>query len=366
MTSHLPSPPLPHPHATLQTHRQSRMGASISFLEFARSNGFFRLWRGGGAVLVGCVPSHAAYFSAYEVGKSRLGVNAPGHHPLAAALTGACATLLHDAVASPLDLVKQRLQLGYYRGIAHCLRSIVEAEGAMSLWRSFPATLAMNIPYAASVVAANESAKVFFKPLLGADSLVTYLASGACAGAVAAAVTTPLDVIKTRMQTNGLVGGGLAPVAPLCETCADDTVCRVNPPAARECSMREGGVGSSSSGSGGGVSGGAGAGSGGARAAVGAGAGAGAGGGWAAAPAPSGSASTAAAAPPPPTGRLATLHVARLLFQEEGVAGLFRGVRARVAVTAPSQAISWATYELVKGLLFRTLGGGGAGKDRVD
>ena len=60
-------------------------------------------------------------------------------------------------------------------------------------------------------------------------------------------------------------------------------------------------------------------------------------------------------------GRWATLLVAQSLFQEEGVRGLFRGVRARVAVTAPSQAISWATYELAKGLLFRTLGGGGGG-----
>ena len=33
---------------------------------------FMRLWRGSPAVLLGCIPSHAAYFSAYEAGKEAL------------------------------------------------------------------------------------------------------------------------------------------------------------------------------------------------------------------------------------------------------------------------------------------------------
>jgi solute carrier family 25 iron transporter 28/37 len=274
---------------------------------------------------MGCIPSHAAYFSAYEVGKSRLGVNAPGHHPLAAALTGACATVLHDAVSSPMDLVKQRLQLGYYKGIGHCIRSIVEAEGFLSLWRSFPATLAMNVPYASSAVAANESAKVFLKPLLGADSIFTYLASGACAGVIAAAVTTPLDVIKTRMQTNGLLGGSLTPIAPLCDNC-DDTAKTT----ASQMGLRVSGSGS--------VVGGGGSGS------------------SSSSSISSSSSSSSSGIGSGSSSISKTLKVATALWREEGIRVLFRGLKARVAVNAPSQAISWATYEFVKGLLFRALG----------
>ncbi len=57
-------------------------------------------------------------------------MNVPGHHPLAAAGTGALATLLHDAVLTPLDVVKQRLQLGFYAGASHALRDILCREGA--------------------------------------------------------------------------------------------------------------------------------------------------------------------------------------------------------------------------------------------
>lgn len=266
----------------------------VRFIEFARSNGFFRLWRGGGAVLLGCVPSHAAYFSAYEFGKVHLGVDQPGHHPVAAAATGATATLLHDAVSSPMDLVKQRLQLGYYRGVAHCVRELVASSGPLSLWRSLPATLALNVPYAATCVAVNESAKLVFMPLLGREAISTYLLSGACAGAAAAAITTPLDVLKTRMQTQGLGGGGATPLAPLCGSC-DDTARTTLHSSSHTPSARE------------------------------------------------------------------TFSVALDQWRSEGFRGFFKGVRARVAVNAPSQAISWAAYESMKSLLLPLLGGGGGG-----
>jgi hypothetical protein len=39
------------------------------------------------------------------------------------------------------------------------------------------------------------------------------------------------------------------------------------------------------------------------------------------------------------------------VVRQEGVRGLFRGISARMAVTAPSAAISWGTYEALKKLL---------------
>lgn len=191
-----------YPVDTFKTHLQAqRLSPGSSFFNVLREVGFLRLWRGAPAVLVGCVPSHAAYFSSYEAAKAALGVNEPGHHPLAAAATGALATTLHDAVLTPMDLVKQRLQLGYYGGVLDCVRSIAREEGVAALWRSYPTTMLMNVPYAAAVVASNESFKTLLLPLLGRDSMVTYMLAGAGAGAIAGAVTCPLDVVKTRLQT---------------------------------------------------------------------------------------------------------------------------------------------------------------------
>ena len=61
---------------------------------------------------------------------------------------GALATLLHDAVFTPLDAVKQRLQLGFYAGASHALRDILCPLGrACALYRSYPTTLLMNVAY---------------------------------------------------------------------------------------------------------------------------------------------------------------------------------------------------------------------------
>jgi len=53
----------------------------------------------------------------------------------------------------------------------------------------------------------------------------------------------------------------------------------------------------------------------------------------------------------PPSVRLQALGIARELWREGGVGAFFKGVRARMLVHTPSMAISWSTYEVVKGLL---------------
>jgi len=45
------------------------------------------------------------------------------------------------------------------------------------------------------------------------------------------------------------------------------------------------------------------------------------------------------------------LSTAKLIYQEEGLRGFAKGVIPRILTQAPSAAISWTTYELVKKLL---------------
>ncbi len=320
--------PLPvHP---VQTHTQTyfaRHAAAVaagravpppmpSFVDMVRRDGMVRLWRGSPAVLLGCIPSHAAYFTAYEAGRDVFGLNVEGagHQPFASASTGALATILHDGILTPMDVVKQRLQLGYYTGLGHCLRSIVAEEGWPALWRSYPTTLLMNIPYAAAVVAANESFKTIITPFTGRTSMLTYLLAGAGAGAIAAAATCPLDIIKTRLQTAAVMG------------CDGPTGCGDGKGPAGIAAPRVPGSGPSLLG--------------GMNVAV-------------------SHISQRGGAPLP-----GPLDVARTIWRAEGVPGFFRGVRARMAVHTPSQAISWATYEGIRGMLVRTAVGDRRGGDR--
>jgi len=57
-------------------------------------------------------PAHALYFATYEAAKKLFGGNEHGHHPVAAASAGAAATLVNDAAMTPVDVIKQRLQVG--------------------------------------------------------------------------------------------------------------------------------------------------------------------------------------------------------------------------------------------------------------
>ena len=82
-------------------------------------------------MFIACIPAHAAYFSIYEWSKVTFGVDQPGHHPMAAAMSGALATAVHDAIMTPMDVVKQRLQLGYYGGLLDCINTISRTEGLM-------------------------------------------------------------------------------------------------------------------------------------------------------------------------------------------------------------------------------------------
>eukprot|EP00939_MAST-03C_sp_MAST-3C-sp1_P004333 g4333.t1 len=134
----------------------------------------------------------------------KFGANKEGHiNPIGAGAAGIAATVSHDVIMTPMDVMKQRLQLGYYNGMRDCFKRVLATEGMGAFFVSFPTTLAMNVPYGAVLVASHESIKRVLNPSGGAN-MPAFLVSGALAGALAAAVTNPLDVVKTKLQTQGL------------------------------------------------------------------------------------------------------------------------------------------------------------------
>ena len=198
---------------TIKTHVQSQRSATApltwsSDLVLARTlvtqHGVGSLWRGVGVAASACGPAHALMFTTYEHVLTLGGQESAGADRAAVvgAVAGGVSTLAHDLVMVPADTIKQRMQLGYYRSAFHCLSRML-ATGGGSLYRSLPTTLAMNVPYASLMMMANEGARKVVNPS-GEYSLTTFLLCGGFSGAFAAALTTPLDVVKTRLQTQGL------------------------------------------------------------------------------------------------------------------------------------------------------------------
>jgi len=181
-------------------------------------HGVARFWRGVQTMFTGCVPAHGAYFTIYETAKPALsrmlttnshrGNNALGSGQYGGALAAggavALGTVAHDVIMTPMDVCKQRLQLGlYHNRMFDCACAIMRQEGLRAFVLSYPTTLLMNMPYALVMGSVNESLRHAMHPD-GAYTLSAYLLAGAGAGAAAAAFTNPLDVVKTRLQTQHL------------------------------------------------------------------------------------------------------------------------------------------------------------------
>ncbi|CAO3643787.1 unnamed protein product [Cunninghamella echinulata] len=162
------------------------------------------LWRGVNSVVLGAGPAHALHFATYEYCKDVYGANRQGHHPLASAAAGATATLAHDTLMNPFDVIKQRMQLNdsTYRSVRECARNVFAKEGVAAFYISLPTTLAMSIPFQSVQFATYEFFRQYFNPNGGYDPQ-THMIAGGLAGAVASSVTTPLDVVKTILQTRG-------------------------------------------------------------------------------------------------------------------------------------------------------------------
>ena len=317
--------------AALAGHSGGGGGIIASGTKLVSTGGMARMWVGVQTMFTGCVPAHAAYFSIYEGCKASFsgapnpvsGAGASGHaqssletsgdeggaaaaaSPFAAGAAVALATMAHDVIMTPMDCIKQRLQLGYHRNcMKTCARAIFEGEGACAFVLSYPTTLMMNVPYALIMGTTNEALRTWLNPT-GQHSVSSYLLAGAGAGMLAAAATNPLDVVKTRLQTQQLcMRTGQPAAAGGAAACAE-----------QEC----------------------------------------------AGPRPSGGCQKRAAvqsvqATPAsrPVLYEGLVHTAQTLWREEGAACFARGVQARMMIHAPSVAICWTTYESVKHFLVST------------
>lgn len=171
-----------------------------------RQEGWSRPVRGVSAVFVGAGPAHAMYFAGYEKIKRQLTLKftkgKPGESSMANALAGGSATLLHDAVMNPAEVVKQRMQMfqSPYKNCRDCIIKTYRAEGLNAFYRSYTTALTMNIPFQVTHFVMYEKMQDFTNHNRNYNPK-THVLSGAVAGGAAAAITTPMDVCRTLLNT---------------------------------------------------------------------------------------------------------------------------------------------------------------------
>ncbi|XP_053318392.1 mitoferrin-1 [Spea bombifrons] len=183
-------------------------GVGEALKRMVRTEGLLTPLRGINVTMLGAGPAHALYFACYEKMKTTIGgmINHAGNSHVANGVAGSLATLLHDAVMNPAEVVKQRMQMynSPYRNMLDCIRTVTKTEGVGAFYRSYTTQLTMNIPFQAIHFITYEFTQERLNPQRQYHP-GTHIVSGAIAGAVAAAATTPLDVCKTLLNTQEYV-----------------------------------------------------------------------------------------------------------------------------------------------------------------
>ena len=115
----------------------------------------------------------------------------------------------------PSEVLKTRLQLqgrhnnpffksGYnYKGTAHAARTIIKQEGFSALFYGYKATIFRDLPFSALQFTFYEQGQTWSRQWKQSRDigLPLELFTGAAAGGLAGVITCPLDVVKTRIQT---------------------------------------------------------------------------------------------------------------------------------------------------------------------
>ncbi|XP_028824266.1 mitochondrial S-adenosylmethionine carrier protein isoform X2 [Denticeps clupeoides] len=180
---------------TIKTRLQSQQG-------FQKAGGFRGIYAGVPSAAAGSFPSAAAFFVTYETSKTLFGdfmaaPMAPVSHMMAASLGEVVACL----VRVPTEVVKQRTQASPSTNTYRVLLSTLREEGLRGLYRGYGSTVLREIPFSLVQFPLWEYLKSLWSWREGRPVHSWQAAlCGAFAGAVAAFVTTPLDVAKTRIM----------------------------------------------------------------------------------------------------------------------------------------------------------------------
>ena len=202
--------------------------------------------------VVGSFASSSIYFGSYETAKSLLFASAAAtsrlSRPTIHMLAAASGNLASSFVFVPKDVLKQQMQAaasdtlaGGGKKLAQVIKRIYQSQGQPSLanlwglkgfYPSYRATLLRNIPGAVLRFTAYEELRLVVRAwglnqgqgtgtgtgtrggqrglspqLVARLEKVGFLVAGAVASALASTLTTPLDVVKTRLATGQIAAG---------------------------------------------------------------------------------------------------------------------------------------------------------------
>ncbi|XP_028800340.1 protein MITOFERRINLIKE 1, chloroplastic [Neltuma alba] len=198
-----------HPLDTIKTKMQTKGASEIyknafdAIVKTFQTKGILGFYSGVSAVIVGSTASSAVYFGTCEFGKSFLSRFEKYPLVLIPPTAGAMGNIVSSAIMVPKELITQRMQAGAKGRSWEVLLKILEKDGILGLYAGYSATLLRNLPAGVLSYSSFEYLKAAVLRTTKKNHLEPFqsVMCGALAGAISASLTTPLDVVKTRLMT---------------------------------------------------------------------------------------------------------------------------------------------------------------------
>ncbi|KAF7587153.1 hypothetical protein BBP40_007661 [Aspergillus hancockii] len=209
--------------------------------KIARNEGMLALWRGLSPTLMMGIPANIIYFAGYDWLRSDERSPVKKHLPdsYVAFVAGSVARVAAASAISPIEMFRTRLQAtpgtgaGHFKATLEGLHHMTKTQGYSSLWRGLTLTMWRDVPFSGlywwgyeevkkRLIEARQEAHDHLLPTVASSTghhhsedlhtptfFDSFLA-GATSGSVAAFVTTPFDVGKTRQQVYQHSGDNLS------------------------------------------------------------------------------------------------------------------------------------------------------------
>ncbi|XP_015877085.3 uncharacterized protein LOC107413603 [Ziziphus jujuba] len=194
---------LMHPIDTIKTRVQA---STLSFPEIISKLpqiGVQGLYRGSIPAILGQFSSHGLRTGIFEASKLVLINVAPTLPDIQVqSISSFCSTVLGTAVRIPCEVLKQRLQAGLFDNVGEAIVGTWHQDGLKGFFRGTGATLCREVPFYVAGMGLYAESKKAVQQILGRElEPWETIMVGALSGGLAAVVTTPFDVMKTRMMT---------------------------------------------------------------------------------------------------------------------------------------------------------------------
>ncbi|KAJ1838727.1 S-adenosylmethionine transporter [Coemansia sp. RSA 486] len=187
---------------TIKTRLQAKAG-------FLASGGFRGIYSGLSSAIIGSSPGAAMFFLTYEqikAGFERRGISKE-YQPLAHMAAASAGEVAACLVRVPTEVIKQRLQAKHHSSLTGAIRGTYRVEGLLGFYRGYLTQVVREIPFTCIQFPIYEYLKQWQARRNG-RRIRSWEAAlcGSVAGGTAAALTTPLDVVKTRvmLSTKGM------------------------------------------------------------------------------------------------------------------------------------------------------------------